>query len=1042
MAITKSFLSAKKFAFAAKAAVETFVVGVEAKAVTLGGKLNGDTIAIEGFANDYKVVATNGRITLTSFEADGKTVAQAITFSLARGNSASVQFLDGALAATYSTDGKVAKLGDQVLTRTSTAVTAAGINEAITSEAKIDEAVTGLVSTPASGGQTFTLTAGVDVPVLTAQADTVKGYVNTTTGAVDSTLTAADDIDGGAGVDVMTLTVAGGNAGSMPGTNIRNVENFYIRDVNTGGASTYNFAAVTGEQQVWSDRSTQDVEFSSLEKGTTVGLNGDNATVLGAVTFSMATLTDDVSIAIANGVGKAGTAPAITNSALGATKATISSTGAANKVGSITLANTTTITSLTINAAANLEGTLANKFGTDAAITISGAAKEVKLGTLAGTIKTVDASGLTAGGLNATLSASTTDVKGGASADTVTLNTGVTTANFGAGDDLVTTADLASDSTTIDGGAGTDTLVVAAAGDVDTGTEAADFLNFETLRVGNDAVDMALFTGSTIIKIEKSAGGAATTNMTATQAANVTLLGNDAGSTFALATATGTADVLSVTSANTTAATSADMTTATITGFETLNFTSNSGVANTTTTSDRTAVSFTAAGDLKTINLSGSKSVNLNASASAVKVTKIDASAIAGGAIIATGGQTGALVVTGSAVADSITANAVGTGGTVNINAGAGDDTITLAAGVLTTTATVTGGAGNDTVNATFSASQNAGIVNVNAETLSLTLDGSNVIDTRSVVADTIRIAAVAAAGDDLVINNYLSGDVVSVAATFDALTVNSSTATTASVKFGAAATLADLILDPGMTTLAVDADNAGTITTVTGAALTTINVTGDSALTITNALPATVTTINASASTGALTASLGAAGTATGGSAADSITGSSGKDTINGGAGDDTLSGGDGADTITFGAGVDVYKHDAANDSATGTVVSGTTDISSSVDLVYGAGDGDKFNFALTTALGAAISDEALAGSLITLANGTSNIDIIRGTYNTSTGIFTIGSASADDDYMIQAQDAENASADTLHSVVLIGVAGTVTFDATTAGLVTLQVA
>lgn len=182
-------------------------------------------------------------------------------------------------------------------------------------------------------------------------------------------------------------------------------------------------------------------------------------------------------------------------------------------------------------------------------------------------------------------------------------------------------------------------------------------------------------------------------------------------------------------------------------------------------------------------------------------------------------------------------------------------------------------------------------------------------------------------------------------------------------------------------------------------------------------------------------------ANTMTGSAAADSITGGAGKDTIVAGGGNDTITGGDGADTINFNAGTDTYKHDALNDSYVGDIVSGTTVISASVDVVTGAGNNDVFNFALTTALGGAITGEAATTTLLTTPTGTtSNIDIIRGTYNGS--VFTVGNTAADDDYMFQVVDAEAGAADTLHSVVLLDVVGTVTFNSTTAGVVTLLVA
>ena len=263
------------------------------------------------------------------------------------------------------------------------------------------------------------------------------------------------------------------------------------------------------------------------------------------------------------------------------------------------------------------------------------------------------------------------------------------------GNDTFTTAAdnfATADKFAVNAGLGSDTLTVAADADVDTAAEVARYTGFEVIKRAIDAnLDMTNLTSIT----SASLGDGGLTKMSATLAGAIALTADNAGSTFSLATATGTSDVLTITSAHATATASADLTTVTITGFETLNFAANSGDAVTTTTADRTAVSFTGAGDLKTINLTGTQSVNLDASAQTVKVTTINASAVVGGAVIATGGQTGALVVTGSGVVDSITLGAVGTDGTVSVDAGTGDDTITTTQAIAAA-ATIAGGVGTD----------------------------------------------------------------------------------------------------------------------------------------------------------------------------------------------------------------------------------------------------------------------------------------------------------------------------------------------------------
>lgn len=559
---------------------------------------------------------------------------------------------------------------------------------------------------------TLALTAGVDTITGTANNDTINGYINI--GGTAGTFTAVDTVNGGAGTDSFKITVDGtaAAANQMPGANVTNVENFFIRDVATGGATNqYDFSAVTGEAQVWTDRSTGLVDFQKLGKDTVVGLKGDNQTVIGNVSFDMATATDDVSIAIDGGVGATGTAPTVTNTGTGATKATISSTGAANKVGNVTLANTTTITSLTINAATNLEATIVDKFGTDAAITVSGAATSVKLGTLSGTIKSVDASGLTAGGVSATLSTTTEDYKGGAGVDTVVLNTGIKTATFGAGNDSVTTAAVAATAAgSVKGGEGTDTLVIAATTDVDSAAKRAVYSEFEVLRnkAAGASLDMDGFSGVTAVETE---GAIATTftNMTTAQAAAVKVVGAATTLNIGLKDGTGTADVATVTLGDT--KTDSDITTDLVANkFETINIIS----AGTKVGADATVQKITSDTATK-INISGSVKdgtaalFKLNDTSGLSKAVAIDASGITDGSLTL-GATSGALIKGSSVIAtslkDTITTAAVTgtTGDFVTYNTGADDDTVNTTAAILNNSSAanasikVEGGAGTDTL--------------------------------------------------------------------------------------------------------------------------------------------------------------------------------------------------------------------------------------------------------------------------------------------------------------------------------------------------------
>jgi len=156
----------------------------------------------------------------------------------------------------------------------------------------------------------------------------------------------------------------------------------------------------------------------------------------------------------------------------------------------------------------------------------------------------------------------------------------------------VTTAAIGA-TASVDAGAGTaDVLVVGAATDTDTAAEGALYKGFEVLRTGASQ-DMAVFTGSTITAVQVNAGtDIAISNLTAAQAAAVTVRGDVAagsnggveGLDLILASATGTADVIGLTLSNSTATASApadvDVAALSIAGVETLNVTS-TGTAST-----------------------------------------------------------------------------------------------------------------------------------------------------------------------------------------------------------------------------------------------------------------------------------------------------------------------------------------------------------------------------------------------------------------------------------------------------------------------------
>jgi len=518
-------------------------------------------------------------------------------------------------------------------------------------------------------GTTFTLTTTGEALVGTANDDTFIGGVSAT--AADNTLSLIDTIDGGAGTDTLKVSanVLGANI-AVPSTGLSNIETVRITAVDGDGivgTHAATFASRAGVTKVEATGNSN-VTVTGLATGAVVEMVGDGSTVNGILNFAYGTATDAQTINISGGTLSSGVANITGTASTGVTTATINSTGAANKVDIILLDSATnnTVTSLTLNATTGLTGVLtATDFATaGAALTVTGAGA-VDIGT-AGVFKTVDASA-NSGGL-------TVDV------DTVTTSFVGSTGN-----DVVTSA--ATTSTTagiIDGGDGTDTLVIGAnVAHVDTAAEGAEYTNFETLRMSG-TLDVS-HVGSSMTALQLTAA-ATLTNVTAALAADTTFRADAGATAITLASAGGTSDVLNLTMGTGTGATEAtDLTGGlTVNGFETLNITTNAGG----TTAALTTSEFTTltADSLTAINLTGGGITITNAATA--KATTIDGSALTGILTIA-GNVIAGSTITGGAGKDVFTA---GTANGSTYNGGANDDSFSATAAQMAATGT------NDTV--------------------------------------------------------------------------------------------------------------------------------------------------------------------------------------------------------------------------------------------------------------------------------------------------------------------------------------------------------
>jgi len=175
------------------------------------------------------------------------------------------------------------------------------------------------------------------------------------------------------------------------------------------------------------------------------------------------------------------------------------------------------------------------------------------------------------------------------------------------------------------------------------------------------------------------------------------------------------------------------------------------------------------------------------------------------------------------------------------------------------------------------------------------------------------------------------------------------------------------------------------------------------------------------------------------GGAGNDTLSGGVGADTLLGAAGNDSLTGGEGADTITGGAGndainltettsaADVIVMSGATDTLTGVLASGAT--LTGIDVITGVRTGDQINLASLANL--VLADGAITVGT-TFATATANlVTIVSGSYDTATGVFTAGAASAtNNDYLVQYNG--GTSTTTVNSILLVDIVGTVTASST----------
>jgi len=344
-----------------------------------------------------------------------------------------------------------------------------------------------------------------------------------------------------------------------------------------------------------------------------------------------------------------------------------------NKVASIVSKAAKTVT---LSADAATDVTISSDVASKGTLTVTGAGK-VTLNTLDTAFDTVDASG-NSGGIVVT-----------------DVDANETVYTLGSGDDKFTTAAdgfATTDKFAVAAGLGTDTLVVAAAADLDTAAEAARYTGFEKLSI-SDSQDTSLISSITAIEMAADTSGVVS-GVSATAAENITVTGDQATAfTVTLANATGSGDVVTLDLKSATTTTNVDVAGLSVVGVETLNVKGTTGTAG--TDSD---LSFAGSGadKLTAVNFSGTADMTIAAANTSKKIAFTSTST---GAITATGAFIKGSTITTGTGKDEVTLS-TNTGSTYNT--GDGNDTITAAYGKLVATGsddhTINAGAGTDTL--------------------------------------------------------------------------------------------------------------------------------------------------------------------------------------------------------------------------------------------------------------------------------------------------------------------------------------------------------
>ena len=501
-------------------------------------------------------------------------------------------------------------------------------------QASVDAAKAAVDVTSQPVGNTYTLTtSATDVINGTAGNDTIIGQLGQSV-----TLQASDTINGGAGTDTLRVVTDGAGAQAATGFTAVGVEVLEVQAQAVGG-TTLSLENVTGVSTIRSSSSSGALTLDQVKAIANIEVNGALGTQPLTVNYQAAAVagTNTQNIAL-NG----------------------------NALGTLTINGVETMAIAAGNANSTVASIVGSTFST---LNVSGDKTLTVTAALPNTVKTVDASAQTAGGISVTVGTADVAVKGGAGADTVTFTGTLTSAD------------------SYDGGAGTDTIIANQADyTANSYAAAAKISNVEVIRIADALTanfDASKIAGENHYRLDSGYTGPVTISKADDNSTIEVRAASTGVLTYSIdkATDTGTANTVNIRVGGTNGVAAG---TIDVSGVETVNLTSNGSA---TTAGGNTLVITDAAAT--TLNISGAEDLMLTMTGTAL--TTVNASAATGPMDLSavtykaatsatiTGGS-GADKLTGSAAADTIDGGAgndliVGGGGADKLTGGAGIDT-------------------------------------------------------------------------------------------------------------------------------------------------------------------------------------------------------------------------------------------------------------------------------------------------------------------------------------------------------------------------------